>query len=245
MKKTFNIHLPDYLTLEMFKQIQLYKGDDIGKIVNVISSLIGIEEDVVRKYPIDLLRQINQDLEKLSLPNETFHALVEFNGTVYGYSDIHSMNLGAYIDLESYCKDVFPNLEKIAALLYRPVQKNRLKSLEFQVKQGIRVGLEKGIENPFDYYTIEEYDSESVKDRWKEMKDFPSHVLMGALSFFLAAASLYLNDTAYLQKKISNRRRQKIDSLMMQNLSLLTGGGGQLSTVYLNPVSYRSPEISL
>ena len=245
MKKTFNIHLPEYLTVDMFKQISTYEGDEVGKMVNIIGAMIGLDNQEVKKYPIDLLRQVSEDLNELALPNETFHALVEFNGTLYGYSDIHSMNLGAFVDIESYCKDIYPNLEKIAALLYRPVTKNRFNSLEFQIKQGIRVGFEKGIENPFDYYTIEEYDSEKAKDRWKEMQDFPSHVLMGALSFFLAAASLYLNDTAFSNQTMSERTKMNIDQMVLQALSQITGDGGQPSTVYLNPVSYQSPEISV
>ena len=245
MKKKFQIHLPDYLTVEMFKKISTYEGDEVGKIVNIIGAMIGLDEKTVKKYPLDLLRQVSSDLEKLSLPGETFNALVEFNGTLYGYSDIHNMNLGAFVDMEEYCKDVYNNLEKIASLLYRPVTKNRFNSLEFQIKQGIRVGFEKGIENPFDYYTIEEYDSDIAKERWNEMKDFPSHILLGALSFFLAAASLYLTNTAYLNKTMSTKMRQNLDSMVLQSLSQITGVGGQQSTVYLNPVSYKSPEITV
>ena len=244
-KKQFKIHLPDYLTVDMFKKISTYEGDEVGKIVNIIGAMIGLDEKTVKKYPLDLLRQVSSDLEKLSLPGETFNALVEFNGTLYGYSDIHNMNLGAFVDMEEYCKDVYNNLEKIASLLYRPVTKNRFNSLEFQIKQGIRVGFEKGIENPFDYYTIEEYDSDIAKERWNEMKDFPSHILLGALSFFLAAASLYLTNTAYLNKTMSTKMRQNLDSMVLQSLSQITGVGGQQSTVYLNPVSYKSPEITV
>jgi len=246
MKKAFKIHLPDYLTVDMFKQISTYDGNDIGKMINVISAMIGLPISTVKQYPVDLIRQVGKDLEALALPQEQFHPLVEFNGQLYGYSDIHSMNLGCFVDLEEYCKDMNQNLSKIASVLYRPVTKNRFNSLEYQIKQGIRIGFEKGIENPFDYYKIETYDSEAVKDRWKEMNDFPSHILLGALSFFLAAASLYMNDTAYsgtlLEEKI---QKKTIDSTILTALSHLTGGGGQPFTDYLNPVSFQSPEISL
>lgn len=245
MKKKFQIHLPDYLTVDMFKKISTYEGDEVGKIVNIIGAMIGLDEKTVKSYPVDLLRQVSKDLEQLALPKEQFNAIVDFNGTLYGYSDIHSMNLGAFVDMEEYCKDVYANLEKIAALLYRPVTKNRFNSLEFQIKQGIRVGFEKGIENPFDYYTIEEYDSEVSQERWNEMKDFPSHILLGALNFFLAAASLYLSDTAYSNQAMTEKMKKNIDKMILQSLSLITGDGGQQSTVYLNPVSYQSPEISV
>jgi hypothetical protein len=246
MKKAFKIHLPDYLTVDMFKQISTYDGNDIGKMINVISAMIGLPISTVKQYPVDLIRQVGKDLEALALPQEQFHPLIEFNGQLYGYSDIHSMNLGCFVDLEEYLKDADNNLNKIASILYRPITKNRFNSLEYQIKQGIRIGFEKGIENPFDYYEIETYDSEVVKDRWEEMNDFPSHILLGALSFFLAAASLYMNDTAYsgtlLEEKI---QKKTIDSTILTALSHLTGGGGQPFTDYLNPVSFQSPEISL
>ena len=246
MKKAFKIHLPDYLTVDMFKQISTYDGNDIGKMINVISAMIGLPVSTVKQYPIDLIKQVSKDLEELALPKEQFHPLVEFNGQLYGYSDINSMNLGCFVDLEEYCKDLNSNLHKVASVLYRPVTKNRFNSFEYQIKQGIRIGFEKGIENPFDYYEIETYDHDVVKDRWEEMKDFPSHILLGAVSFFLAAASLYMNDTAYSGTKLEQKMNKKmIDSMILTALSQLTGDGGQPFTDYLNPVSYQSPEISL
>lgn len=245
MKKTFKIHLPDYLTVDMFKQISSYDGNDIGKMINVISAMIGLPISTVKQYPIDLLKQVGKDLEELALPQEQFHPLVEFNGQLYGYSDIHSMNLGCFVDLEEYLKEANSNLNKIASILYRPVTKNRFNSFEYQIKQGIRIGFEKGIENPFDYYKIEEYDIDTSKDRWEEMRDFPSHILLGALSFFLAAASLYLNDTAYSKETMNKETKKTLDLTILTALSQLTGDGGQPFTAYLNPVSYQSPEISL
>ena len=245
MKKKFTIHLPEYLTVNMFKQIATYDGTDVGKMVNLISAMINLPVSTVKQYPVDLLRQVSQDLEELALPKEQFYPLVEFNGTLYGYSDIHSMNLGCFVDMEEYCKDVNNNLEKVASVLYRPVTKNRFNSLEYKVKQGIRVGFEKGIENPFKYYEIESYDHDIVKDRWNEMKDFPSHILLGALSFFLAVASLYLTNTAYLTKTMPTTMKNNLDSTVLKTLSQLTGDGGQPFTDYLNPVSFQSPGISV
>ena len=105
MKKAFKIHLPDYLTVDMFKQISTYDGNDIGKMINVISAMIGLPVSTVKQYPIDLIKQVSKDLEELALPKEQFHPLVEFNGQLYGYSDINSMNLGCFVDLEEYCKE--------------------------------------------------------------------------------------------------------------------------------------------
>lgn len=245
MKKKFTIHLPEYLTIDMYEKIQSFEGEDLSKNINLIATLIGISYEDVKQYPIQLIKEVAKDIQDLSLPKEQFSTLVEFNGVTYGYSDIHSMNLGCFIDLQEYAKDTNGNLHKIASILYRPVTKNRFNSLKFVTKQGIKIGSQKGIENPFDYYEIEEYDSNNVKDRWEEMKDFPSHILLGGLAFFLSTASLYLTDIAYSEKKMTTRKKKKVDSLMMESLSRLTGGGGQPYSIYLNPVSFQSPGISL
>ncbi len=245
MKKKFNITLPEYLTVDMFKKIVTHEGTEVSKLVNTVAAMVGLDNKAVKEYPVDLLRQVSQDLEELALPKEQFNTLVEFNGTLYGYSNIHNMNLGCFVDMEEYCKDTNNNLEKIAALLYRPVVSNRFNGLKYQVKQGIRVGFEKGIENPFDYYDVETYDSDVCKERWEEMKDFPSHILLGGLSFFLAAASLYLTNTAFLDNTMSERTKKNLDKMILTGVSPLIGDGGQPFTGYQNPVYYQSPGISV
>ena len=245
MKKTFNIHLPDYLTVGMYQKIADYEGTEINKLVNIISALLNLDKEAVKRYPTELIQRVAIDVQQLALPKESFHTIVEFNGTLYGYSDIHKMNLGCFVDMEEYSKDVTPNLHKIAALLYRPITKNRFKSLNYIVRQGVKTAMNKGIENPFEYYETEEYDSEKVKERWEEMKDFPSHILLGGLSFFLTVASMYSASTAYSNQNLTKKMKRMLDISMKEVLSMLTGDGGQPFIDYLKPVSYRSPEISV
>ena len=242
-KKQFKINLPDYLTVGMYQRISEFDGTEINKLVNIISTLLKLDKDVVKSYPVQLLTSIAKDMEELALPKESFHALVEFNGTLYGYSDIHKMNLGCFVDMEEYSKDITPNLHKIASLIYRPVTKNRFKSLDYVVKQGIRTARKKGVENPFEYYEIEDYDSDVVKDRWDEMKDFPSHILLGALSFFLTVASMYSNDIAYSKQTMTKKMKKMLDTQMKQVVLMLTGDGGRPFIDYLKPVSFQSQEI--
>ncbi len=168
MKKKFNISLPDYLTLDMYTKVSKNEGTDISKLVTTVAALLKIEEKDVKLYPTQLIQEIYKDLQQLALPKESFHALVEYNGTLYGYSDIHKMNLGCFVDMEEYCKDLGNNLHKIAALLYRPVVKNKFKSLEFIVNQGIRTALKQGVENPFEYYDIENTNLGKYKNDWKK-----------------------------------------------------------------------------
>lgn len=245
MKKKFTINLPDYLTVEMYQKIANFEGTEINKLVNIISALLDIEKDAVKRYPTELLQKVAVDIQELALPKESFHAIVEFNGQLYGYSDIHKMNLGCFVDMEEYSKDVSTNLHKIAALLYRPITQNRFKSIEYIVKQGIKTAMNKGIENPFEYYTIEDYDSEKVKQRWDEMKKFPSHILLGGLSFFLTVASMYSANTAYSHTTLTNKMKKMLDTSMREVLSMLTGDGGQPFIDYLKPVSFQSQEISV
>jgi hypothetical protein len=95
------------------------------------------------------------------------------------------------------------------------------------------------VENVFDWYDIEKYDSSIRKEREESFKDFPAHIFLGALSFFLSTGSLYLNRTQYLQKMISKKEMKDTEKILLKSLSAHTGGGGGLFTTSLNPIYYQ------
>ncbi len=48
MKKKFNISLPDYLTVDMFKQIVTHEGTEVDKLVNTIGAMVGLDTKTVK-----------------------------------------------------------------------------------------------------------------------------------------------------------------------------------------------------
>ena len=239
--KTIQITIPEYITVKQYKEIVDTKAEGNGeRLIATIAALTDMTIPQVKDLPLSTIKDISDDLTELAFPKETFHAVIEYGDVLYGYAHMNQTTLGEYTDLENLSKDTMNNLHKIAAILYRPIEKHRFNSLSFMVKQKVKVVNNK-VENPFDYYTIEKYDSNKRKDRENLFKDFPAHVLLGALSFFLATAGLYLNHILYLEKKMSLRTKTKMEKETMATLSADIGDGGALYTAFLNPTSYRLP----
>jgi hypothetical protein len=235
MKKTIQIEIPQYLTVEQFDRINsIEKEEKLDQIAITLSALTGYNEEEIKTWSVDSLQNVYDKFKDLGDNQNEFHSIIEWNGTLYGYSDIKSMTLGCYIDIENLSKDLKGNLHKIAAILYRPITNHRFDSLKFQVKQRIKM-LNNKVENVFDWYEIEKYDSKKRKQREEEFKAFPAHILTGALSFFLSTGSLYLNSipsSEILTKKL----KREMNWLTMESLLLNTTGGGGLYTNSVSPI---------
>lgn len=239
MKKEIKIDLPDYLTLDQYSRMSQYEGDTkFGRLVHVVSSLTEIPEETVKNWPVDTIIEIAEDFSSIADHKQEFHSIIEWNGILYGYCPIRKATLGEYIDLETYSKDLENNLNKVAAILYRPIVKHKFKSLKFAVKQKIKM-LDNDVENVFDWYTVEDYDVEKRKEREEEFKQFPAHIFLGALGFFLSTASLYINAIAYSAGKMEEKEMISKQNQILRNLSESTGAGGGLSTLSVNPTYLR------
>jgi len=238
MKKTIQIEIPEYLTVEQFDRINsIEKEEKLDQIAITLSALTGYDEEEIKTWSVDSLQNVYDKFKDLGDNQNEFHSIIEWNGTLYGYSDIKSMTLGCYIDIENLSKELKGNLHKIAAILYRPITNHRFDSLSFQVKQRIKM-LNNKVENVFDWYEIEQYDSKKRKQREEEFKAFPAHILTGALSFFLSTGSLYLNSIPS-SEILSSKIKKKMNWLTMENLLLNTTGGGGLYTNSVSPIYYQ------
>lgn len=232
--KSLEFKIPEYLTVEQYSKMSSSEGGKVEKMIDIISALTGYSNDEVSKWSITSLNKVFDAYKSLLDNKNEFHSLIEWNGTLYGYSHINAMTLGCYVDLENLSKDLDKNLHKVAAILYRPVTKHRFKSLSFAVKQKIKM-LNNQVENVFDFYEIEEYDNKVRKDREEDFKEFPAHILLGAIGFFLGTGSLYLNDIAYLEKTITKKKRDLNFKKTLERVSQSIGVGGGLFTTSVSP----------
>lgn len=243
--KELKITIPGYLTVDQYrKMIEVEKsGSKVEQLVQIVSSLSGYPTEEVKQWPVKSLVELVDKYNQLVDVKNEFHPLIEFNGVLYGYTNIHQASLGTYIDLESLTKDSTPNLHKIAATLYRPVKKHRFNSLSFAIKNKFKLVNNK-VENVFDWYTLEKYDAEEAKDRAESFRDFPAHILLGAVSFFLANASLYLTNSRYSQNLLTKSQMNKEIRKILQSLSQSIGGGSVLSITSPNPTysTYQATE---
>lgn len=238
-KKTLEVSVPDYLSIEQYRLMNEYKGDDtFGRLIHVVSTMTGYSIDDIRKWPLDTLTSIANDYADIADSKNEFHSIIEWNGQLLGYAPVMASSLGEYIDLENLAKDFENNMHKIAAILYRPIKVHRFKTLEFAIKQKIKMVKNK-VENVFDWYTVTPYDNQERKMREETFKDFPAHIFLGAISFFFSSASLYSTNTLFLEKKITKRTMITMIQDQLEVLSHSTMAGGGLSTTSLSPVYFK------
>jgi len=242
MKKNYQIEVPDYLTIGQYAHMNAYTGDsNFGRLVHVVAALTGLSKEEIREWDVESLTKVSNLFSGLADHHNEFHALLEWNGELYGYANVKQATLGEYIDIESLSEDLENNLHKIAAILYRPVTKHRFKTLSYAYKQKVKM-LNNDVENVFDWYEVEKYDSRLRKEREENMKGFPAHILLGAVSFFLSNAVLYLNHIQFSKGEITKIQMETRETEILTNLSQNIGAGGGLFTTSLNPIYYQYQE---
>lgn len=237
--KQIQLQIPDFLTIDQYAAMSSYTGTSaFGKLVHTVSALTNTPLSEVRQWDVDALTKIANLYAEISDHKQEFHSIIEWNGQLYGYAHIKQNTLGEYIDLENLCGNLEENMHKVAAIFYRPITKHRFDSIKFNVKQGMKMA-KNDVENVFDWYEIEKYDSNIRKSREENFKKFPVHIFLGALSFFLSTASLYLNNTAYLEGKLTLKQKNKMEKDLLGNLLGSTGAGGGLFTTSLRPIFWQ------
>ena len=181
------LEIPKYLSIKNYQKVNsLEHLSSTEKTVEVLAILGDIpSEQLKKKHSKDLPKMYDKVTEALFDVGYEYYPIIEVEGVLYGYQPITKMTLGEYIDLENLTKKPLENLDQIMAILYRPVLKHRFKSLEFKIKNGLRLGQGK-LEDVLKYYTVEEYDSNKRYDYAEIFQDIPVAYALGALSFFFA-----------------------------------------------------------
>jgi len=242
MKQSIELTIPEFMTIEQYASMTSYTGDSkFGRLVHTVAALTGKTKEEIRMWDLDSLSRVSNLYAEIADHKELFHPIIEWNGELYGYSNIKSFTLGEYIDLETYSKDLENSMHKVAAILYRPIKSHRFDSIEFTIKQGIKLARNK-IENPFDWYELDTYDSKARRAAEEKFKGFPVHLFLGGVSFFLSTGSLYLNSIAYSKKTMSREIMMKMEDLILRHLSQNTGDGSAHFSHSLKPMYFTSLE---
>jgi len=215
------IDIPNYITIKQFQTIaKLDQLPEIEKNILTISTITNTDFDLVKQWDPEKLAEINKIIfNNIDLDDTTFYPVIEFNNVKYGFTPINKLTLGEYMDLERLCKTSTKNLQEIMAILYRPIQQDKTKSIKYSIKNGIKITQGKA-ENLFNYYTVEKYDANWRKLNSQKFDDFPISMALGALSFFLLIGSKclnninhYLENQTQLQKNMSKQMDQLLSNI--------------------------------
>ena len=138
---------------------------EIERIIRTLESLIGIESRVLTKAPLKYLKEVYGEFTILTSkqPSNYLKKVIEIDGIEYGFiPDFEDLTFGEFADLDNYMQDSWSNLDKIFAVLYRPV-----------------------IERKGDKYLIEDYTLKDIKDRRELFSNRLSiDTAFGAMVFF-------------------------------------------------------------
>ena len=203
MKKKYSIEIPEFISISKYQELtNMEHLTEIGKMVRTINVFTKIPEDEIKTWAI-------------------------INDVDYGYTDISTMSLGEFIDLESLCKKPQANLHEIMAVLYRPIKTHRFDKLVWKAKHNVQL-MQKKTDNVFKWYTVEEYNNNNRIADSEAMKELPTGFALGALSFFLGTASLYsinsINSSSQVGKMEMEEVKKKTTKQLMEALAAIGDG---------------------
>jgi hypothetical protein len=172
------VKVPEEITLGIYQEInsqpERYKNN--LQMISLFTNLTVHELKNMTKEQIELIEGFVGS--KMVFPNENELVLTfEYEGVEYGLeNDWSKMAFGAWVDLEVYSAEekIHQNLDKIMAVLYRPI-------------------ISKDKKDP-KKYKIAPYKSEEIEPRAEIMKLVPVRYWLGVSTFFLQIVSIYIDN---------------------------------------------------
>jgi len=170
----------DELSIGKFQLLnEVEKDTEKRMMIHYINILTGIDTEMIKRIEMVDIKKIMDNFNFFEI-NKEDHDIIEAVkiDKIYKFDrDLFNMRFDMFIDLEELTKDkeqIIKNLHLIMAILYRPVIKKKLWSKKL---------------------VIEEYDSESVKDRGDYFKEnLMMDKVIGALFFFIQLKLKYIKD---------------------------------------------------
>lgn len=187
------LNIPDYLSVKQWKLfVSMEYLGTADKMIKMISILSDKKEDEISTWsPLALQEVYGKVLDAMTDIEPQFYPIFELDGVLYGFNSISKMTLGEYVDLERLAKKPQDNIEEIMAILYRPIEKNRLNGIKWAFRNKHKVALGEA-ENLFKYYEVEKYDSKLRIANSEKLSVIPASLALGALTFFLVLANTSL-----------------------------------------------------
>lgn len=227
--KQIEITLPEEVTIEQYNKFGQFEHlSEIGKIIRIISAISGYEEKEIQSWDLQSINQIYTDIvDAVNDISPKFVPVFQFKGVTYGIQPFSKMTGGEYISIENKLKD--GNMLDVISILYRPVTKNKLDGFKWKLNSTIKY-LQGKAENLFKYYSIEEYDTETVEWRKEIFKELPVSIALGAYTFFLTVG-LQLSNAILQSSQQLTKEEEKIWMNEMEKVLESIGVGSSPSTI--------------
>jgi hypothetical protein len=213
MKPTFTINKEKFafqdVTLRTYYRLKEILAQEASKAseFEVVECLTGCPVKTLKQLPFSdwllVWEEANLHIGKLDGDANAIRPIIELHGIKYGLPAVQDLTVGEFADLDIILTsgNVDEKLADIAAVLYRPVLKQR-----------------------GDKIILEPYDSDGFEERKTLFLDLPITCVRSANAFFLQSANSLLKNTAdSLLKKEMKRGMppevlDKLQNLMQQDL---------------------------
>ena len=181
---------------KLMLSIEKEESTEIELMIKSLEALVGIDGGILSKVPIKQLREAYNQLGELisTTPNNELSRVIEIDGIEYGFiPDWDDFTLAEFVDLDNYLQDSWNNMQKIFALLYRPI-----KSRE---------------DNK---YIIDTYSLKNIKERRELFNNRLSiDTVYGALVFFCAIGTKHIeNMRSSLAREAEKIQKKKAMQIM-------------------------------
>jgi hypothetical protein len=221
--KNIKITIPTDFTIDHYLKLgQLEHLKEVEKIIRIISSISGYEEEEIRTWDIKSIKKIYTDIQ-IVFENVTpvFLPVFTFKGIQYGFQPLSKMTGGEYTDLEKRLES--GDLLGVMSIIYRPVVEHKFDSTWMRVKNDIKYVAGKA-DNLFKYYKVEEYDTEKRNWRMDIFKDLPVSLALGAYNFFLLIALQLSSNTLQSLEHLTKEEKKIIQNQMDQLFNNISDG---------------------
>lgn len=179
---------PEYSAYTVGQYIDYCKNS--GSMLNQVCAITGMPKDEAIKLTPAQLKQVVTFFESVMESKESeFKCFWEHNGIKYGFiPNIESVTFGEWLDLNSAIQTHPTTMDKMLAILYRPV------TMEFMGK-----------------YKIEDYSSDNHLSNRDIMRSMPLHIANGCMLFFSTIRSeLWTTFQEYLEKQTNQNLEKAI-----------------------------------
>ena len=189
----------DEVSLGQYSKLMLSIEKDgsteIELMIKSLEALVGIDGGILSKVPIKQLREAYNQLGELisTTPNNELSRVIEIDGIEYGFiPEWDDFTLAEFVDLDNYLQDSWNNMQKIFALLYRPIKSR-----------------------DDNKYIIDTYSLKNIKERRELFNNRLSiDTVYGALVFFCAIGTKHIesmhSSLAREAEKIQKKKAMQI-----------------------------------
>jgi hypothetical protein len=170
--------VPNEMTLGMYQKMMLTPELYENNPIQILSLFTGIPTNQLKNCSTDEIELIEFFLnDKAKIPKQ-MEVILNFthNDVEYGLeNDWSKLAWGGWVDFEVYSSEnIYENLHKIMAILYRPIISKDKKNVK--------------------NYKIVPYKSDEIDDRAEIMKQVPLRIWLGAAQFFFSIALIFIKN---------------------------------------------------